>query len=197
MNFIRRLQSSSFIKDSFWAVLGNGIGYLLLLISGIFIARELGKDLYGEYGIVKSTMFMAALFATFGLGDTSTRFIAQSLCTDIGNIRNIVKSSFMIVLSFSGLLCLALFLCADSLAEYLGHLQLAYSFRFLGIIIVIRAINTVGAGILGGLKKYRLLGINNIISGIVMIGLCVPLTRMYSLSGALWALMLSQLALGG
>lgn len=196
MDFIEKIKKSSFVKDSFWAVFGNGVGYLLLLISGILIARDLGSDLYGEYGIVKSTMFMAALFATFGLGDTSTRFIAQSMKTDITDVRNITKASFTIVFIFSGLLCIGLFLFAESLAAYIGHKQLATSFRFLGIIIIIRAINTVGAGILGGLKKYKLLGINNIISGVIMIGLCVPLTRMYSLSGALWSLMLSQLALG-
>lgn len=196
MIFFEKIKNNSFVRDSFWAVLGNGVGYLLLLISGILIARDLGRDLYGEYGIVKSTMFMAALFATFGLGDTSTRFIAQSVKTDITNVRNIAKDSFIIVLVFSGLLCLGLFLFADSLAAYIGHMQLATSFKFLGIIIIFRAINTVGAGILGGLKKYKLLGINNIISGVIMIGLCVPLTRIYSLSGALLSLMLSQLVLG-
>lgn len=194
--FIERIKTSSLVKDSFWAVFGNGVGYLLLLISGILIARYLGSDLYGEYGIVKSTMFMAALFATFGLGDTSTRFIAQSVKMDVTNVRNIAKDSFVIVFIFSGLLCSGLFLFADSLAAYIGHVQLATSFKFLGIIIIFRAINTVGAGILGGLKKYKLLGINNIISGIIMLGLCVPLTRVYSLSGALWSLMLSQMALG-
>lgn len=196
MNFFDKIKKSTFIKDSFWAVFGNGVGYLLLLISGILIARDLGSDLYGEYGIVKSTMFMAALFATFGLGDTSTRFIAQSIKTDVNEIRNITKASFLIVFIFSGLLCIGLFTFAESIAAYIGHKQLATSFRFLGIIIIFRAINTVGAGILGGLKKYKLLGINNIISGVIMIGSCVPLTRMYSLQGALWSLMLSQLALG-
>ena len=195
LSFFERLKKSSIVKDSFWAVFGNGIGYLLLLVSGIIIARYLGKDLYGEYGMVKSTMFMAALFATFGLGDTSTKFVAQSVSTNISNVRNIVKASFLIVFLFSGLLCALLIIFADPLAEYIGHSQLATSFQFLGIIIIFRSLNTVGAGILGGLKKYKPLGINNIISGLIMILACAPGTKMYGLSGALGVLAFSQLAL--
>lgn len=193
--FIDKIRNSSFVKDSFWAVMGNGLGNFMLLISGIFIARYLGKDLYGEYGIVKSTMFMAALFATFGLGDTSTKFIAENVQKDIGNIKNIVHASLKIAFLFSSILCLGLFVCAEPLASYIGKTQLGTSFRFLGGIIVIRAINTVGAGILGGLKEYKRLGFNNIISGLLMIVLCIPLTKMYSLSGALCTLLLSQVTL--
>ena len=56
----QNLISSSLFKDSFWAVFGNGLGYFLLLVAGIVIARFLGKDIYGEYGVVKTTMFHIA-----------------------------------------------------------------------------------------------------------------------------------------
>ena len=49
---IHSIFKSNFFKDSSWAVFGNGIGYGLMLLSGIIIARMLGKDLYGEYGFV-------------------------------------------------------------------------------------------------------------------------------------------------
>lgn len=195
VNILERISQSNFAKDSFWAVFGNGVGNFLLLTSGIVIARYLGKDLYGEYGIVKSTMFMTALFATFGLGDTSTKYIAEHIQNDSANVRNIVTASLRIVLAFSIVLCLALFVSAQPIASYIGEPHLAASFRFLGIIIVVKAISTVCAGILGGLKKYRRLGINNITSGLLMMGLCIPLTRLYSLNGALCSLLLSQVSL--
>ena len=77
------IKENTFFKDSFWAVVGNGSGYGLLLLAGIIIARLLGKDLYGEYGFIKTTMFQFAAFATLGLGYTATKFIAQYK-TDIG-----------------------------------------------------------------------------------------------------------------
>ena len=96
-----KVLNNSLYKNSFWAVFGNGIGNFLLLLSGIFIARELGKDLYGEYGFVKTTMFTMATFATLAIGNTSTKFIAEYIQKDISCVRNIILTSLKIVLSFS------------------------------------------------------------------------------------------------
>lgn len=191
----KRLRNSPLFKDSFWAVSGNGIGNFLMLLSGILIARFLGKDLYGEYGIVKSTMFLMALFATFGLGDTSTKYIAEYIQKDATQIRNIIKASLRIVFFFSGGMCLLLMVSAEVLAEFVKVPHMAVAFRFLGIIIIFRALNTVGAGLLGGFKDYRRLGINNVIAGICMISLAIPLTIAWNLKGSLIALLLSQILL--
>ena len=43
----QRILSNQLLKDSFWAVWGNSLGYAFFLLSGIIIARFLGKDLYG------------------------------------------------------------------------------------------------------------------------------------------------------
>lgn len=193
--FIQRLRNSSFFKDSFWAVSGNGMGNLLMLLSGILIARFLGKDLYGEYGIVKSTMFLMALFASFGLGDTSTKYIAEYIQKDSSQIRSIIKASLCIVGLFSGGMCLLLMISAEALAGFVRVPHMAVAFRFLGIIIVFRALNTVGAGLLGGFKDYRRLGINNVTAGVSMISLAVPLTLLWDLKGSLLALLLSQVLL--
>lgn len=190
-----RLRNSSFAKDSFWAVFGNGIGNFLLLLAGIFIARLLGKDLYGEYGLVKTTMFYIASFATFGLSDTSTRYIAQYVQKDTSKIRNIVKASLRITLITSSTLCFLLLLTADWLANFINTPQMASAFRYLGAIIIFRALNTVGAGILGGFKDYKHLGRNNIISGVVMFALSIPLTYYGGLRGSLVCLLISQVLL--
>lgn len=193
--FLQRLCNSSLFKDSFWAVSGNGIGNFLMLLSGILIARYLGKDLYGEYGMVKSTMFLMALFATFGLGDTSTKYIADYIQRDSSQIRNIIRSSLRIVGAFSGVMCLFLMISANLLAEFVKVPHMAVAFRFLGIIIVFRALNTVGAGLLGGFKDYRRLGINNVIAGISMVGLAVPFTLLWDLRGSMLSLLISQVLL--
>ncbi|HIX44931.1 MAG TPA: oligosaccharide flippase family protein, partial [Candidatus Barnesiella excrementipullorum] len=51
MNFLDRLKQSSIFKDSFWALLGNVLGKGLALIAGIVVARFLGNETYGEYGM--------------------------------------------------------------------------------------------------------------------------------------------------
>lgn len=190
-----KVLKDSLYKNSFWAVFGNGTGNFLLLLSGIFIARELGKDLYGEYGMVKTTMFTMATFATLAIGNTSTKFIAEYIQKDISCVRNIILTSLKIVLSFSLLMCAFLFVFSDAIANFVNEPKLSTSFKVLGVIIVFRALNTVGAGILGGFKDFKQVGINNIVAGITMFTLCIPLTRLYSISGAFVSLLTSQVCL--
>ena len=56
-NLKRRLLNSKLFKDSTWALLGSVLGKGLSLVAGIAVARFLGKEIYGEYGMIKNTLF--------------------------------------------------------------------------------------------------------------------------------------------
>lgn len=194
-SYINRLRKSSLFKDSFWAVFGNGTANALMLITGILIARLLGKDIYGEYGFVKTTMFQIAALSTFGLGYTSTKFIAQHVVENPANLRNITKSALVISCVSSAALCLLLIVSAEWVATFVGHPQMVEPFRYLGLIVVTRALSTVCSGLISGYKKFYRQGINNIISGIIMLVLAPILTYKYGLTGSLLSLFTSQLTL--
>lgn len=188
-----RLLNSKLFKDSFWAVFGNGLGNFLLLVAGIIIARLLGKDLYGEYGMVKTTMFHIASFSTLGLGFTSTKYIADAISNSPNKLREIIKTSIGTTLGFSTFLCILLFVFAGTLADYINEPQAASAFRALGIIVVLRAINTISAGVLAGYKSFKAIGINSVISGCVLLIFSSILTYKFGLVGSFIALSLSQL----
>ena len=114
---------------------------------------------------------------------------------DITQVRPIVKASYRIAVSFSGLMCIFLFIWADNLATFVKVSHMTTAFRMLGFIIVFRAANTVGAGLLGGFKQYKQLGKNNVFSGVAMLILSVPMTLSFSLKGALFSLLFSQVLL--
>ena len=60
-----RLQKSALFKDSMWSLIGSTIGRGLSLVAGILVARFLGKDIYGEYGIIKTTLVYIEIFFSF------------------------------------------------------------------------------------------------------------------------------------
>ena len=186
------LLNSKLFKDSFWAVFGNGIGNALMLLAGILIARFLGKDLYGEYGVVKTTMFYIASFATFGLGFTSTKYIAQYMNGKKEYIKCIVRDSLVITFTFSCLIALILIVFSASLANYVNEPGLKIAFQALAIVVVFKAITTTQIGILAGLKDFKISARNSFLSGIFMLVLCVPLTFFGGLKGSLLALLSSQ-----
>ena len=192
---INKLQNSKFFQDSFWAVFGNGMGYALLLLAGIIIARLLGKDIYGEYGLVKTSLFYIASFATFGIGYTSTKYIAQYVQMNKDVLFVLTKRLLTISLIFSFATCLLLLIFAGKFSEFAGDERLITPFRYLGIIVVLRAMSVTGAGIISGYKKYKILAFNNIVSGGIMLVLCFPLTYYFGLKGSLFTLLVSQLVI--
>lgn len=187
-----RLLKSKLFKDSFWAVFGNGMGNCILLVAGIIIARVLGKDLYGEYGMVKTTMFYIGCFATLGLGFTSTRFIADAVQQARGCLRSIIKVSLSTTFLFSLVLCILLFLFSHSIANWIEEPSVAPVFNSLGIIIIFRAFSLTSIGILAGFKDFKRIGTNSIISGLVLLVSAYPLTISLGLKGAFIALASSQ-----
>jgi O-antigen/teichoic acid export membrane protein len=193
--FINRLLESRFARDSFWSIFGNGMGNALLLLSGIIIARLLGKNLYGEYGMVKTTMFYIAAFSTLGLGYTSTKFIAESVSKKDNNANLIASSSMGITIVSSIALCLLLCIFSQPLANFINTPSLAKAFQYLGIILVAKAISTTQIGILSGHKLFKAIGVSCIVSGLVLFITCIPMTYYWSLRGSLLALILSQVVL--
>ena len=196
-HIFEQLKGSKLFRDSFWAVFGNGAANVLFLLTGIFIARILGKDIYGEYGFVKTTMFQIAAFSTFGLGYTSTKFIAQYIVENPSQLKSITKSSLLISFVTSFILSLTLIVSAKWVAEFVGHPQLVQPFKYLGLIVITRALSTVCTGLISGYKRFYRQGVNHIISGVVMLILAPILTYKFGLTGSLVALFLSQLVLSG
>ncbi|MEY8687696.1 oligosaccharide flippase family protein [Bacteroides sp. AN502(2024)] len=188
-----RFFNSKLFKDSFWAIVGNGIGNALLLISGILIARLLGANLYGEYGVVKTNMFYMAGFATFGLVYTSTRYIAKYIRKDDTRVIGIIKTATKITFVFSSLMALCLLMSANWLEKILDASGISSVFRALSIIIILKALASTGNGILAGLCEFKHLAYSSIVSGIAMFITCIPFTYFFGLYGALAALSISQL----
>ena len=187
------IKGNTFFKDSFWAVVGNGSGYGLLLLAGIIIARLLGKDLYGEYGFIKTTMFQFAAFATLGLGYTSTKFIAQYKTDNPKYLRSIVKATISITTTISVALAAALFILAQPLSMYLNEPTLASAFRWLSAIIVFRAISTTQFGVISGFGRFKSIAIINIWVGIFLLFSSAILTYFFGLKGSLAALSVAQI----
>ena len=192
-SYIQKIVSSRFVKDSGWAVFGNGFANLLLLIVGIIFARLLGKDLYGEYGVVKTTMFHIAAFSTFGLQSTATKIVADYLGENKGRLIPSIKACLRITIIVSFLLMLLLLLFSKSLAIFANEPSLEIPFRYLGVILVCQAITSTTTGILAGFKEFKGACIINNISALSLLILGFFFTYLWGLNGTLLALLVNQI----
>lgn len=189
-----KLKNNTIVKDSFWALIGSVLGKGLAFVASIYIARLLGKEIYGEYGMIRNTLLSVATFSTFGLGYTSTKYIADYRKHKSEFLRGVVLSSIKITLFVSSLMAIGLFIFSKQVAIYLEAIHISFALKLLAINIIFNSITTTQIGILAGFNKFKAVAKNNTIAGLVTFFTSVVLTYYYQLNGALFALLISQLA---
>ena len=193
-SLIARFKSSALFKDSFWALFGNVMSKGLSLLAAILVARFLGRETYGEYGMIKNTLIYIAVFSTFGLGFTSTKFIAQNKDSNKARLKSLINSAKLVSFAFSSMMAILVFVIADQLANYLEDPALATTLRYTAIIIVFNSITAVQIGVLSGLKKFKETARVSVYVGIITFVFSVALAYLYGLEGAIIALLITNVA---
>ena len=193
-NIVLGLKQNDFIKDSFWALLGNVIAKGMSLLGAILVARFLQKDLYGEYGTIKSTLTNLAIFSTLGLGYTATKYIAQYKNEKPELLNTITKFSMKISFIVSTVLAIALLLFANYIAsDVLEAPHLTTPLRFVSVWIVFNALTTAQIGILSGFNAFKPMARISTYVGVFAFITSVIFTYVWSLNGALLALLSTQI----
>lgn len=183
-----RLQKSSLFKDSFWALFGNSVAKVLALIVGITIANLLGSEDYGKYGLIKSTLLYLAVFSTFGLGLTGTKYIAQYKDQKREYINTICRDIHVISLITSGFIAVIVLIFAEKIALYMDIADMATAIRLSSIAVVFNALNAAQTGILSGFKKFRTISNYNMITGFYLCAAATLFTLLWGLNGTVIAL---------
>lgn len=191
MKIVRQLINQQIFKDSFWALLGSVVGKGLSLIGGILVARLLTKDIYGEYGIIKNTLYYIAVFSTFGLGFTSTRFISKFRTDDPSRVFSVVKDTRLITLLTSGTMAVLLLIFANPVAHYLEAPHLTFPLRIASLAIIFNAFDAAQLGMMAGLGAFKENARNTAISGVVNFCASLLLTFFWGLTGSVVALVIS------
>ena len=191
-NITHRLKQSRLFQDSFWALVGSAAGKGLSLIAGIAVARFLGSELYGEYGTIKNTLLMIAIFSSLGLGYSATKFIAESRTSnDHKRIVDTHKIATFLTFIMSGLIAILLIIGAKQVAIWLEAPHLTSALRLSAIAIIFNAVNTTQTGELSGFGAYKELAKNNTIAGVFTFLVSITLTYYFNFDGAIIALIVS------
>lgn len=177
--------------DSFWSLLGSGIGKGLSLIAGIFVAKLLGSEIYGEYGTIRTTLVYIAIVSTFGFGYTATKFVAELYTQQSHKLRSLVSKILLFTIGFSAILAILFYTFANEISIFIKAPDLAELLRNYSVLIVLNALVSTQIAILSGLKKFKSLSNINIWSGIVVFIASIILTYVWGINGALIALLLS------
>jgi O-antigen/teichoic acid export membrane protein len=179
-------------RGTFWSVFGAVISKGLGLASSIIVARALGRDGFGEIGIIYSTVAMFELFASFGLGVTATKYVAQYRQSNPLTAGRIISLAW-IVNAITGVAC-AILLAVFSpwLAEHvLAAPHLSSLLRITAISLFFTALNSSQNGTLAGFEAFKTLSVCNLIAGLLNFPIMVVGVLLAGLHGAVWAIVVS------
>ena len=155
--FWDRVESSDIgvrlVSGSFWSFSGAVVSRLLSLAAFVVIARVLGKEQYGQFGVVQSTISMFAVFAGFGLGQTATKYIAELRTTDPQRAGRIMGLAGLVALLTGVAFAAFLFIFAPWLAKTtLAAPELAPALRIGAFLLLFEAMNGAQVGALAGFE---------------------------------------------
>lgn len=186
--------ASQLLTDSAWSLIGNFLGKGFALIGGIWMARLLGKNSYGDFGLIKTTMLTLSTFSAFGFEYSATTFIARIKITNSKLISSINNFILKFTLIIGVLIAFFLILFSKTLAaNWLGDENSTFSIIILAISTIFSAIGTVQVGLLAANGVFKNLARVNIVNGIFNFIIVAILTYKYGYNGALISLLLTQI----
>lgn len=182
-------------NHSFWILSGSILSKLALLVATILMTKYLGKREYGEFGIIKSTLLMFAMFAGMELGITATKYISQYRTSDKDKVQKIVGLSTFFAVSVSIAIGTLVYIFAKEIAVMINAPGLETEIKISSFILFFSSINGIQNGILAGLEKFRQLSLNNAVAGVASSLAMVLAARYLSLQAVVIAFGLNYLFL--
>jgi O-antigen/teichoic acid export membrane protein len=164
----------------------------LTLLASILVARILGKEDYGQLGIIRSTVGMFGVFAGLGLGLTATKHVAEFRQSDPHRAGRIMALSAVVAAGTGLVAALVLLLFAPWLAEHtLAAPSLAGPLRVGALMLLLSAMNGAQTGALAGFEAFKMIAQVNLAVGLLSFPMLLVGASYGGLTGTVWALVLN------
>lgn len=176
-------------SGAFWSLAGAVIGQGLTVFASIVLARFLGTEQYGAYGIIQSTISTFAVFAAPVFGIAATKYVAELRNTDPERAGNVIATTMTAGLIATALMSAILWIIAPYLASTtLNEPALGGMLRIATVTLFFTGLIGIQGGILSGFEAFRTLARINLFRGIVSFPVMVILAYLWGLPGSVLAL---------
>jgi O-antigen/teichoic acid export membrane protein len=177
------------LSAMFWnglsAIFTRGFRVLGMLVA----ARLLGREAFGELGIVYQTMMTLEVLAIAGLGTTATTFVAHWLRAEPERVPRIMILCYGFTVLTGSLFATGFIIGGDWIAAtVLAAPALADELRLGGLLAALYALAAVQNGMLIGFKAFRDMAMVNFLGGATSAILLVVGASKAGVAGALYGL---------
>jgi O-antigen/teichoic acid export membrane protein len=176
-------------RGAFWSLAGTLISRGLGLLAGIFVARLLGKQGYGQLGVVQSTLGMFGILAGFGMGLTANKHVAEFRKSDPARAGRIIGISSLVAWGTGGLMTLILFFLAPWLSRTtLASPEMGGLLQAGALLLLFGGVNGAQTGALAGFEAFKAIARVNLIAGLVAFPTTLVAAWFWGVTGSVWAL---------
>jgi O-antigen/teichoic acid export membrane protein len=155
------------------------------LVAAIGCARFLGKNGFGQFGIVQTTANLVSAVAALGLGITATKYVADLRERDPERAGRIIGLTWTVTAISGFVLTVVSILSARFMAVTVLHApELTGSVRIASAIVLVNAMLAYQNGALSGFEAFRGLARINLISGVASLPIVLVGVWRFGLNGA-------------
>lgn len=179
-------QFEHLVVHSFWSVFGTLLSRGSMLVSTIILARILDAIAYGQLGILRSTVNFFVVFAGFGLGNTTSRYIALNKKDNIREARRIYDISLIFNFIMAVMVSLIVYVFAKQISIWSFNDVILYrQIRVSSFLLFFATMNGVLAGSLAGFQDFKTIATNSFYSTAIQSILSLIGAKFYGIAGSL------------
>jgi len=168
------------------AILNNGANFL----TNIAIANLLGREIFGQYGMIQSTLTTFVGIAQAAGGITATKYVAEFRSSDKEKAGRVLGLCTATTAATGIIGTLLILFCAPWLASTtLKASFLARPMQIAGAVVFFTVMNAYQMGAIAGLESYREWAIANGLQGPLQLGICSLSAWRWGLQGAVAGLL--------
>lgn len=183
-----------FGRGVFWNLVGTLFAQGSVFLTAIILARLLGKEIFGELGMIQSTLLTLTSIAQVSTGLTATKYVAEFRDVDKARAGRVLGLCSVLTLATGVVATALLVISAPWMAEHvLAAPHLAVSLTISAAFVLFSVMNGYQIGALAGLESYKSISIYGALLGAAHLAVCGLGAVFFGLHGALGGMAVSAL----
>ena len=171
---------------AFWSFSGTAMGKLCLLVAGILCAHLLKQEVFGQLGMIRSTLNIFIVFGASGIGVTATKLISTYRTNDIPRLLRMTRLTFRLTWVMALVLMVFCFVLARPIARHILHAEhLTFELQIASLLLLFSILYGVQNGILTGLEQFKIMARNTFVGSFLEAVLMVAGAYFWGLTGAI------------
>jgi O-antigen/teichoic acid export membrane protein len=165
--------------------MARGLG----LATWMVVARLVGKEVFGELGILQTTFGFLQNLSLFGLGIMATKYVAQYKASDGARAGRIIGMCVLLAAATGAVMGTALWVFAPWVADHvLAAPHLAGILQIGGILVLVCSVSGALEGALAGFEAFKTMAGLGLVTGLISLPLYAWAAWRGGLEGVVWVM---------